>query len=112
MVGQFIAMSLIPLLFLALPLLAAVYFWYSMSQRADAFGYPSLRDYLRSTPRTDAEKRDAADLALTGLAWCVVGTLFAPFVLAGLIPLFYGARKLLYASLGLGLVDDPDQPGA
>jgi hypothetical protein len=38
--------------------------------------------------------------------------IFAPFVLIGLIPLFYGGRKLVYASMGLGLVDDADQPGA
>ena len=30
----------------------------------------------------------------------------------GLIPLFYGGRKLVYASMGLGLVDDGDQRGA
>ena len=32
--------------------------------------------------------------------------------LVGLVPLFYGGRKLVYASMGLGLVDDPHQPGA
>jgi hypothetical protein len=102
----------LPMLILALPLLAALYSWFSVSQRADALGYPSLRAYLLAAPRSDAEKRDAADLALKGLVWCVVGMLFAPFVLAGLIPLFYGGRKLIYASMGLGLVDDSDQTRA
>lgn len=102
----------LPMLILALPLLAALFFWFSMSQRADTLGYPSLRAYLRAAPRSDAEKRDAADLALKGLVWCLVGVLLPPFILVGLIPLFYGGRKLIYASMGLGLVDDPDQPRA
>jgi hypothetical protein len=42
----------------------------------------------------------------------VLGLLFSPIVLVGRIPLFYGGRKLVYASMGLGLVDDGDQPGA
>ena len=102
----------LPSLILALPLLAALSFWFSMSRRADTLGYPSLRAYLRAAPRSDAEKRDAADLALKGLVWCVAGMLLPPFVLVGLIPLFYGGRKLIYASMGLGLIDDPDQPRA
>jgi hypothetical protein len=80
--------------------------------RARRFGYRSTRAYLRAAPRTDAEKRDAADLALRGLVFCALGLLFSPFVLVGLVPLFYGGRKLVYASMGLGLVDDPDQRGA
>ena len=42
----------------------------------------------------------------------MLGLLFPPLVLVGLMPLFYGGRKLVYASMGLGLVDDGDQPGA
>jgi hypothetical protein len=63
---------------------------------------------LRAAPRSDAEKRDAVDLALKGLACCVIGLLFPPFVLIGLMPLFYGGRKVVYASMGLGLIDDGD----
>jgi hypothetical protein len=63
-------------------------------------------------PRSDAEKQDAADLALKGLVLCVLGLLFSPLVVVGVIPLFYGGRKLVYASMGLGLVDDGDQSGA
>ena len=81
-------------------------------RRAKRFGYQSTRAYLRAAPRSDEERRDAADLALKGLVFCMLGLLFPPMVLVGLIPLFYGGRKLVYASMGLGLVDDGDQPGA
>src|SRR5215213_1918164 len=90
---------------LALPL----YRWI-FGKRAKRFGYESTRAYLHSAPRSDAEKRDAADLALKGLVFCVLGVVFSPFVLVGLIPLFYGGRKLVYASMGLGLVEDAEQP--
>jgi len=69
-------------------------------------GYPSLTAYLRAAPQTDAEKRAAIDLALKGLVVCLLGLLFPPLMLIGLIPLFYGARKVVYASMGLGLLDD------
>jgi hypothetical protein len=81
-------------------------------RRAKKFGYRTTREYLRAAPRTDEEKRDAADLALKGLVVCMLGFLFAPFVLAGLVPLFYGGRKLVYTWMGLGLVDDGHEPGA
>jgi hypothetical protein len=80
--------------------------------RARRFGYGSLRAYLRAPPRSDAEMRDAADLALKGVVFCALGVLFAPFVLVGLWPLFYGGRKLMYASMGLGLLDDQHEPDA
>ena len=92
--------------------IAIVLFAVLIRRRAARFGYASTRDYLQAAPRSDAEKRDAADLVLRGIVFCVLGVLFAPFVLIGLIPLFYGGRKLVYASMGLGLVDDPDQSGA
>jgi len=79
-------------------------------RRTKRFGYASAAAYLRAAPRSDAEKRDAADLALKGLVSCVLGLLFPPIVLVGLVPLFYGGRKLVYASMGLGLVDDADHP--
>ena len=83
-----------------------------ISRRARRLGYAATREYLRAAPRSDLEKRDAADLALKGAVFCLLGILFAPFVLVGLVPLFYGGRKLVYASMGLGLVDDGEQPGA
>lgn len=74
-------------------------------------GYQSLGAYLRAAPRTDEEKRDAVDLALKGLVLCLLGLLFAPLLLIGLFPLFYGTRKVVYGSMGLGIVDDTDHPG-
>jgi len=79
--------------------------------KAKRFGYPSTRAYLRAVPRSDAEKQDAADLALKGLVFCVLGLIFPPFILVGLVPLFFGARKIVWASMGLGLVDDADHRG-
>jgi hypothetical protein len=79
-------------------------------QHARAAGYPSLRAYLRAAPQTDEEKMAATDLALKGLVLCMFGLFFAPLMLLGLFPLFYGARKVLYASMGLGLLDDARQP--
>ena len=110
----------IPLLFVLGPIVVVVVFsllgfalFVAMfARRAKRFGYSTTRAYLRAAPRSDDEKRDAADLAVKGLACCALGVLFAPFVLIGLAPLFYGGRKFLYASMGLGLVDDPDQSRA
>lgn len=96
----------------ALFVLAAIAYWKKLGRQAAAAGYGSTSEYLRAAPRTDAEKRDAVDLALKGLVVCVLGLLFPPLLLVGLFPLFYGVRKLAYASMGLGLVDDPEQPGA
>jgi hypothetical protein len=83
----------------------------SWQRKSRAAGYPSLAAYLRVAPQTDQEKREAADLALKGLVLCLLGLLFAPLLLFGLIPFFYGTRKVIYASMGLGLADDPDQQG-
>lgn len=87
----------------------AVLLLLGLLRKAREAGYPSLTVYLRAAPQTDREKRDAADLALKGVVLCLLGLLFPPLLLFGLIPFFYGARKVLYASMGLGLADDPDQ---
>jgi len=92
-----------------LAVLAVVLIFRSLLLRARESGYPSLTAYLRAAPRTDGEKRDAADLALKGLVLCLLGLLLPPLLLLGLIPFFYGARKVVWASMGLGLADDPDQ---
>ena len=108
--------SFLPFLFIiAVPILvvlgaavATILLFRSLRRRAREHGHPSLRSYLRSVPRTDEEKRDAADLALKGLILCLLGMIFAPALLFGLIPFFYGARKVVYASMGLGFADqDP-----
>ena len=87
-------------------------FWRSLRRRAKEFGYPNTGAYLRATPQSDDEKRAAADLTLKGLGCCLLGILFPPLVLVGLVPLYYGGRKFIYASMGLGLIDDPDQSRA
>ena len=90
----------------------SVVIWRSLRRRARRLGYSSTGAYLRAAPRSDQEKRDAADLTLKGLVWCMLGLVFAPCVLIGLPLLFYGGRKLAWATMGLGLVDDGDQFGA
>jgi hypothetical protein len=92
--------------FLLLPFVIVLITFVSFGRRAKRLGYQSTRAYLRAIPRSDQERRDAADVAVGGLALCMLGLLIAPIVLVGIVPLFYGARKLAYASLGLGLVDD------
>ena len=81
-------------------------------RKARRAGYASLSAYLAATPKTDAEKRAAADLALKGVVICFLGLLFPPLILVGLVPLYFGARKVIHVSMGLGLVDDIDLPGA
>jgi len=107
-------LALGPLLFILVVPVVGVILLYRLltGRRARRFGYESTRAYLRAAPRSDEEKRDAADLALRGVVLCLLGLLFTPFVLVGLIPLFYGGRKLVYASMGLGLVDDAEEPRA
>jgi hypothetical protein len=106
-----VVVFLLLLVVLSVPVGIALFAW-TFGRRARRFGYPSTGDYLRAAPATDVEKRDAADLALRGLVLCVLGVLLPPFILVGLFPLFYGGRKLMYASMGLGLVDDADLPRA
>lgn len=107
-VVPFVLVGIPLLIFLAAIVLVPVF----LRRRASALGYGSTVEYLRAVPATDREKRDAADLALQGVALCVLGLLFSPIILPGLVPLFYGFRKLAFTSMGLGLVDDPDEPRA
>ena len=48
------------------------------------------------------------DLALQGAVICLLGVIFPPLLLVGLFPCFYGTRKVVYASMGLGMLDDAD----
>jgi len=59
---------------------AAVLFGPLSPRRARRFGYRSTRAYLRAAPRTDAEKRDAADLALRWKTKIPYGSFAAPWV--------------------------------
>jgi len=88
----------------------AVMVWKSFQRKARRLGYSSLGAYLKAAPRSDEEKRDAVDLALKGLVMCLLGLVFPPLLLIGPFPLFFGGRKVAWASMGLGLVDDADQP--
>lgn len=98
--------------FLVAPLIVGWLFLRNWRRKARGFGYPSMMTYLRAAPRTDEEKVDATNLALKGLVISFLGVLFPPLLLIGLFPLFFGGRKVVYASMGLGLVDDADQTGA
>jgi hypothetical protein len=82
------------------------------NRRVERFGYSSRADYFRAAPRTDDEKREAVDQALKGLVICLVGLMFPPLLLVGVVPLFIGGRKTLFASMGLGLSDEIDPTGA
>ena len=106
------AVAALPLLLLvgllALLLITHVY-WRRRARRA---GYRSVRAYLRAAPRTDEEKRHAVELAVRGLGWCLLGILFPPLVLVGVVPFVYGTRKLFLAWLGVGIDDELDEiPG-
>ena len=68
-------------------------------------GYESIGTYLRAVPATDAQKADAADLALKGIVVTILGFVFAPLIIVGLVPLYYGARKIALTLMGLGLAD-------
>jgi hypothetical protein len=80
-------------------------------RRAARFGYASRAQYMAAVPQTDAEKREAVDQALKGLAICILGLFFPPLLLVGLLPLFIGGRKMAWSSMGLGLADDLDSRG-
>lgn len=78
----------------------------AFKRKAEESGHNNLSQYLQATPRTDAEKRDAVDLALKGMVICIVGLVLPPLLLIGIFPLYFGARKLAYAELGFGLYED------
>ena len=84
----------------------------SFGRQAQRLGYSSRGEYLAAAPITDEQKRDAVSLALKGVVICILGLVFPPFLLIGPFPLFYGLRKVAWASMGLGLVDDAEQPSA
>lgn len=97
-----------------LAMIAAIVAGYSRyyANRAARFAYSSRGAYLRAVPQTDEEKREAVDQAFLGLVICLLGLLLPPFLLVGLVPLFFGGRKAVYVLMGLGYVDDVDQPDA
>ncbi len=81
--------------------------WMPRIRRA---GYRGLGDFLRRIPTTPAQKRDALDLLLRGIVVFAVGCVLIPYFVVGLIMVYYGARKLLMAWMGLGVLEDVDEP--
>lgn len=92
----------LPLAFFLLPILI----WRGRLRRQ---GYPGLRAYLRELPRTDEEKLDAVELTLKGLMLCLLGLLFPPILIIGVVPLYFGRRKLAAVQLGIKSLE-ADQP--
>jgi hypothetical protein len=78
-----------------------------LRKRAHAYDYASLTVYLQAVPATDAQKQDAVDLALKGGVIAILGVLFPPLIFVGLVPLYYGLRKITMTLMGLGLTDSP-----
>ena len=62
---------------------------------------PTIMAFLRAAPADTAEKQAAIDLAMKGIVLCVLGTAFPPILLLGVLPLYYGVRKLLLVSFGI-----------
>ncbi len=90
--------------------LAAIAFWIGrtiLMRRARAHDYESVRVYLQAVPGTDEQKLDAVDLTLKGGVMIILGILFPPLIFVGLVPLYYGFRKITMTLMGLGLTDDP-----
>ena len=83
-----------------------------LRQNAVAAGYPSVRAYLRAVPRNDEEKRQAVDLALKGVVLCGLGLFFPPMILIGVLPFYYGSRKLILVWLGLDILAEIDHSSA
>jgi len=75
-------------------------------------GYDGLLPYLRELPWTDEQKWDAVELTLKGLVLCLLALLFPPILLIGLVPLYYGLRKLAAVKLritGVAKTSTPDE---
>jgi hypothetical protein len=88
--------------------LVPVVIWRRSVQRR---GYKGLTAYLRELPQTEQEKMDAVELTLKGVVICALGLLIPPLVLVGLVPLYYGARKLASVTLGIKAAGDTGQYG-
>lgn len=97
---------ILSLVIVGIAVLIAVRIRKRLKRDAHRSGYESVMAYLQAFPHSDKEKQDAIDMALAGLIICLLGLAFPPFLLAGVFPLYYGSRKIAYASLGLGLTDD------
>jgi len=77
-------------------------------RRARQAGFKRISDYMLAAPRNDREKQEAVNMAFRGLALCLVGIVFAPLLLLGVVPLYYGGRKITLALLGMDLLADDE----
>jgi len=68
--------------------------------RSIRFGFSGVLQYLRAIPKGEAQRADAIELAVRGGAICLLAAVFPLLVLVGVLPLYYGARKLLYMHFG------------
>ena len=92
------------LIFLGFATLIGVAFWLArmrVMKRARAEGYDSVRQYLYAIPTSDEQRFDAVELALKGLVITFLGVLFAPLMFVGLIPTYYGFRKVILCYIAL-----------
>ena len=83
-----------------------------LRKNAVAAGYPGVGAYLRAVPRNDEEKRQAVDMALKGVIVCALGLFFPPMILVGVVPFYYGSRKLILVWLGLDILAEIDRSSA
>jgi hypothetical protein len=99
--------ALLILLFFAAVIVATI--WLArifLLRRARRVGNDSVLAYLRAIPGSDVQKLDAVDLALKGGVITILGVIFPPLIVVGLVPLYYGARKITMTLMGLGLTDN------
>lgn len=97
-------------LFVGLAVSAAIVIFVvrKLRRNAAAAGYPGVGAYLRAVPRNDEEKSQAVDLALKGVVLCALGLFFPPLILVGVLPFYYGSRKLILVWLGLDILAEID----
>jgi hypothetical protein len=88
-------------LFVGMPLLV-LHVWRTRVQRR---GYPGLKAYLLEVPQTEQQKLDAIELTLKGSVICILAVIFPVLVVIGLVPLYYGARKMAAIALAVRAVD-------
>jgi hypothetical protein len=107
-----IALFLLPTLLLIGVLLLLLRIWRVRLRR---HGYLGIKDYfrkskarLRKLPQTDEEKLAAVELTLKGAVLFVLGLFFFPLIVIGLVPLYYGGRKLASIRLGLQEVEEEE----
>ncbi len=74
-------------------------------------GYSGLMVYLRELPQTEEGRLDAVELTLKGVVICILGLLFPPIIVFGVVPLYYGGRKLAAITLGIEGTEEERQDG-